>query len=117
MGSGCCSGDGVSHQAGPSTSPPTDDAGHADEHGDHEHEHKHDHNHAHKHGHNEDPTVDEPCTQEGECCDVESCCDDVSDGSATLGCCDSNAEHCNGKDQLRPLLLDDVNLQSLTISS
>lgn len=81
MGVGCCSG-GASQDAAPHL----ERVAEADEH----------HGHDHDHG---DSASEAPCAEEGECCDDESCCDDdaTSSRSATLACCDSNEEHCDGR--------------------
>lgn len=123
MGSDCCGGNSA-QEAHAVAGPSHETANNTTEHHDHEHANGHGHGHGHDHdhdhgshaGHGQDhgssdgqslATQDEQhahCTDETDCaakgdiCNDDACCDsdDNCSQSATLACCDSNEENCNG---------------------
>lgn len=98
MAAGCCSGaaEAQGTSAHPADPHAPHDHGSDDSHG-HGHDHGYDHEHGSCGGHAESESL-APCDQAGECCDdAQGCCDSsASTKSATLTCCDSNEEHCDG---------------------
>lgn len=119
MGSDCCGGAG--QKAHDIAGPSNETANSASNSHGLDHDHGHDHDHAshsatHQHGASSDChslashdspdqpqqhahcTDDTDCATKGDICDDNACCesDDDCSQSATLNCCDSNEENCNG---------------------
>ena len=103
MGTSCCAGADSAPEvpAGPATDQALSSQqqahyGHDGHNQNHGHHHDHD-SHSHDHDQSSSVSGEGPCTQEGECCDDDTCCDVASPSqTATIVCCDTNEEHCNG---------------------